>query len=529
MEKMCKKWLPYMFAVAQWCLTLYIRIDKLFFDYNQITKEIIVVKILYLFVLILLWNTVFKVCEEIKNKNIRYIRGIHFFLIYLGILMIFVVVLWPGTWSWDDANCIIGEHYYSWNPWQHIITAIYHEILLQILPFPGGIILLQNIIIASIVSYVIVILERDYNVKVISNKFLDYFIKLLPFFMPPVLMYQFSGYRMGIYIYIELFMLIMLIQIVDGKISNWKSLILFSAIVGIIATWRTESLFYIPFIGIAILIFNKKKFTLEKKIGCLCLMVLVFGGISKVQNHMLVNKSYNIVSIMRPCAELVRGANKEKDKDLLNDISKVLDLDVIYENDDSGEKLFWGTNVVKKNYSDNEYRDFLKAFIKLSFEYPQTVIKERWNLFIVASGITGQTTTNIDYSYHFFDDNNNNTSSQNMIEQNWLLNKPLSVNLRKHLIHILGLQIGDKVLFMKLVIWNAIIPLGVLLVTWIVTLSKKKWKEWWILTAILIRVPVVILSQPSGWIMYYLSFYLLGYVVLVYGLLKKKGDMCKNG
>ena len=171
----------------------------------------------------------------------------------------------------------------------------------------------------------------------------------------------------------------------------------------------------------------------------------------------------------------------------------------------------------------------MKAFIKLSFEYPQTVIKERWNLFIVASGITGQTTTNIDYSYHFFDDNNNNTSSQNMIEQNWLLNKPLSVNLRKHLIHILGLQIGDKVLFMKLVIWNAIIPLGVLLVTWIVTLSKKKWKEWWILTAILIRVPVVILSQPSGWIMYYLSFYLLGYVVLVYGLLKKKGDMCKNG
>ena len=87
------------------------------------------------------------------------------------------------------------------------------DILLQMLPFPGGFIILQNIIVAICVAFVVTNLENYYDIKEIKNKYVDIFIKTLPFYLPPILMYQFSEYRMGLYIYIELVMLVMIIGI----------------------------------------------------------------------------------------------------------------------------------------------------------------------------------------------------------------------------------------------------------------------------------------------------------------------------
>ena len=37
-----------------------------------------------------------------------------------------------------------------------------------------------------------------------------------------------------------------------------------------------------------------------------------------------------------------------------------------------------------------------------------------------------------------------------------------------------------------------------------------------LITSVIIRIPLVVLTQPSNWFMYFLSFYLLGYIVVVY-------------
>lgn len=92
--------------------------------------------------------------------------------------------------------------------------------LLQILPFPGGIIFLQNTIISLCVAFSVVKIEKVFGIPAISNPVLDIVIKLLPFLLPPILMYQFSGYRMGIYVYLELVMLVILIGLNKTK-SKW--------------------------------------------------------------------------------------------------------------------------------------------------------------------------------------------------------------------------------------------------------------------------------------------------------------------
>lgn len=530
MEKQTKYWLPYIIALIQWLITFIIQIDRIFFEYDQINVRVIVVKVLYLITLVLMWKIIFKVYDEVKNRNVYYIRGLKIFLIYFGILMMLLLILWPGTWSWDDASGIVAEHYYGWNPWQHIVTAIYHEVLLQILPFLGGLIILQNMIIAGIVAYFIINVEKYFDIPILKNKYVDILIKILPFMLPPILMHQFSGYRMGMYIYVELLMLIILVKIIQNKEIKWKLILLFAMLVGIVSTWRTESVFYIPFVLIIILVTDKRYLPFIKKVVCISFILLFFGLITKTQSIMLGNNSYNLISIIRPCTEIVRCADRDADQEALEEISKVFDINIIYEHpENNGEALFWNFDIVKNNYSEDDYNDFLRAFVKLCLKYSQVVIKERLGLFVVASGVTGKEYTNVDYSYSFYDEIANNINADSVKEQKWILNKPLFVNLRKKLIHALGIQIGKHALFLKKIIWNVLIPLMVLIIAWVLTIIEKRWKLWWVLSAILIRVPVVILSQPSGWIMYYLSFYLLGYVILVYGLLKKKGDMCKNG
>ena len=74
MEKQTKYWLPYIIALIQWLITSIIQIDRIFFEYDQINVRVIVVKVLYLITLVLMWKIIFKVYDEVKNRNVYYIR-----------------------------------------------------------------------------------------------------------------------------------------------------------------------------------------------------------------------------------------------------------------------------------------------------------------------------------------------------------------------------------------------------------------------------------------------------------------------
>ena len=69
---------------------------------------------------------------------------------------------------------------------------------------------------------------------------------------------------------------------------------------------------------------------------------------------------------------------------------------------------------------------------------------------------------------------------------------------------------------LRRIIWNAIIPELVLIYAWMKVCFKKEWYYFGILTAILSKLGIVVLTQPSNWFMYVLSFYLLGYVLAIF-------------
>ena len=85
-------------------------------------------------------------------------------------------------------------------------------------------------------------------------------------------------------------------------------------------------------------------------------------------------------------------------------------------------------------------------------------------------------------------------------------------------IHLLNIRKGSHIYKLRLVVWNAALPLMVLVYVWYKTIRKKEWFIFIIITSVVIKIPIVFLTQPSCWFMYFLSFYFLGYVMLIYGI-----------
>lgn len=542
MERMKKYWheskKAWVIAITQWFITTIMQVDRAFFTYDHETKKYIVIKALYLVFLVIFWGFVLSVRKKLKERDPYYKRAVQIFCVYFTLMMVLLLIVWPGTWSWDDLGTLSDIQWYnSFQPWQHIITGIYQDVMLQIFPFPGGIILLQNVIISICVAFSVTKLEQEYAIGMLKNTFLDILLKLIPFLLPPVLMYQFSGYRMGMYVYLELVMLVILLcSHRERGAWGWKHIILFCFLTMIVSTWRTESMVYIPCICILLCFFDKKVLPVSKKITSIVLVLLFFIGMNQWQNHELKNNNYEIISLMRPCVELVRVADHKTDSEELAAIDKVTDLKVIYDNPSkSGESIYWGTKCVRNrndnpddDYTDKDYKNYLKAFIKLSLKYPRVVIAERLNLFIRGSGITGQSYTNVVNAAQLFEENNGNSAANAILSRKLIANTPVFKYIRRASIYALGIQKnGIAIGWLQRIIWNAIIPILILACVWIKTLLQKNWQSWFICSVVLVRVPIVVLTQPSDWFMYLLSFYFLGYVVFVYVLWiyfsKKKG------
>lgn len=522
---------PIIVAIVQWFVTSCLQIDRLFFTYIYENKYFLTIKALYLVFLLIVWSFIFTAVKMIRTGNEIWKRGFFVFKVYFTCMMMLLLVLWPGTWAWDDIwtlNAI--STYGQWHAWQHVLTGIYYDVLLQILPFPGGIIFLQNVIISVCVAFVVTKLEYSFRIKRVKNVVVDIVVKLVPFMAPPILMYQFSGYRMGIYVYLELVMLVIFITTWKDK-QEWslKLLLFVSVLCVIVAAWRTESFLYIPLFCL-LSIFNKNVIVSNKrKVLSITICLIGFLGLNQLQNSELGDSNYKVISLLCPCAELVRAADSEADAKELAMIDKVADLEVIRDNPSlNGNALYWSTGCVRNlnddpedDYTEDDYKEFLKGVVKLSLKYPDVVASERWNIFIKGSGITGESSNNVNNAAALFEPDNGNSAAETTFAKGWVAYSPVYKRIRHLAISTLGIRKNDGTVIEWLyrIVWNAIIPEVILLYAWIKMLIKKKWFLAGIGTVVLGKLVLVALTQPCSMIMYLLSFYLLGYVFLVYAIL----------
>ncbi len=530
-RKIIKKYtLPFAIAFLQWGIWQIFGVGKRFLSFQPEDPYVWVQKGCFLCFLCLIWNFLFFFVRKVISGDNMAKRALQVFSVYFSILILMLVLLWPGCWYWDDIGVLASARNYDVLPWQHVLSSFFQTLFLQLVPTPGGVILVQLFTGAVIVSYAI----SEFEASFLGGRLLikwwlpDTLIKLIPFLLPPVVLYQYSGFRMGLYIFIEIFVLAFITGIsVRERNTGVIWLILFAFAVAVLSTWRTEGFLYAPVMILLISLQKKETLSASKKVLTAGVILLGIFMISSFQKDRAGDSNYSVVTILRPLCEVVRAADPVEDKELLQDIDAVVSTGMMLDNPEvNGEDLLWKYDLQIDGYTDEEYSAFMKAFAGLCMRHPKAVIKERVKVFIDTSAIHGRTNpTNVVGAYYLFDPEEQNDNQKEFTEWDAPLNRPVSSGLRQRFLLFLGCLNEDfSELITYRLVWDIIVPILVIIAVWVYLFIKKKGMLFTALAAVALRIPVLFLTAPATWTMYYLSFYLIGYVLLAAVLVMKANN-----
>lgn len=508
--------IPLIIAFIQFTLIMLFKFDKLFFDYSHYNLKILPIKLVLLSFLAISWCFVFNVKRQLKAKNSFYQRAFKIFCVYYSICLILMVLIWPGTWFWDDICTLENiKNYRSLFAWQHILTGLYLDILLNIIPTPGGAIVLQLGIISIIVSYVITKLEFSFNLPKFTHSYLDIIVKCIPFMLPPIILFQYSGYRIGIYMFLELCSIVMLVCS-KRENTDWSKtkFYTFVALCILVSTWRSEAALYLPLICILIFFVNKKVLSKVRKLKFIAIFFLGFSIVSFAQKILLGNDNYLIISICNISTELVHHMDRNKFKNELAIFDKFIPIAIIDKNPSmTGTDHFWNENV-KTNTTRQDLKEYIMAIIKLSFEYPTVVLHERNRYFWEA--MYGRQLWSIDTT-SVFDTNTKFNTGILYKNSKWIFKLPISTNLRKKFLETIFLKNQLNSIPAK-IMWNNFIPTVFLLIFTTALLVRKQWFYSAVLLIVLSKISIIYMTSPASLFMYFVSYYFLGYSVFMFSV-----------
>ena len=66
--------------------------------------------------------------------------------------LVILLIVWPGIWGNDDLAVLYLARTLQPNSWQHFLTSGAFILSLMFVPMPGGVVLVQNLLISGIVG-----------------------------------------------------------------------------------------------------------------------------------------------------------------------------------------------------------------------------------------------------------------------------------------------------------------------------------------------------------------------------------------
>lgn len=504
-----------------WLVYCILGLDLQFFEFKH-TKYRLVFLCLLIFlaiVLVRLFRRVFVEKDTFSRRFLLY-TGIN-----LAILSVFLLLLWPGTWSWDDVNVLNGTTTYFLSGWQHFFSSLAIIFSAYLLPSVGGIVFVQTVIIAFISGYVLALFETYF--LDCSNRFhkLALIIADLVFFLPPILIYDYSKFRSTLCSYLEILLFTLVLRFVkDTNFRNAKNYLFFFILLVLLASWRSENIYYAPFcffFFLFILGVRRWKSCLAIALAA-CIIVI---GIGKYNTSLVGNSDYSVMAVINQATVLARKAasdSSENNSEALERISRVLDLDrVLTEADKDGSTLYWQGATLE--YSEQDYNEFLKACVTLTIKYPLTFLQERFEMFWDSLGFNDKQSILSDSAIKIYQPGNSYSDA-------WGTDRPaLNVQLRESTIRFLSGLTADnsRTLFYHL-FWNLAPPIIVSILFVLVCLIKKKFLLFFLAFSCLCKLPIIFLTAPAPYFMYYLSIYLFGYLIFFFTLALLFNRKCKR-
>lgn len=454
-------------------------------------------KSLYLIWLAVFWKKAWGCLWGILKKNPVMVRRVIYGILYGAILTIMLILLWPGIWRTDEfgilGNVVPLQIYW----WQHFLTSIFYILSFMMIPIPTGVILIQIILVSAGFGYIAQSFEDRLQIK------WGGMLCLIPFCIPSVILFHLYPMRITLYALSELIFFWYIYDCTDkerGKITE-KQLIIFALGTALLSNWRSEGIYYAMLLPAVILLFFYKNFSKKQIFLFLISTILLTAGIYGIQSyglHKERNDAYEMTAYAQSLLPLVKRAYEDGDQDGLERADKVIDVDAVLlsaEEGRDGIDSFWAGEMTSKEYSPEEFAAFKKQYFKWIFRYFNVYLKERTYNFLTSWEQTKSTTDlydpdNIQFIYFL---------------QSFSTTRPIFPVLR-----------GKLITFMEKKIWCLFeIPIIIMICAMIHSIKKRK-KAGLLLGMILLRVPLVFITAPDNYFMYYYPFYLIGSVLGTY-------------
>jgi hypothetical protein len=180
---------------------------------------------------------------------------------------------------------------------------------------------------------------------------------------------------------------------------------------------------------------------------------------------------------------------------------------------------FWNGGV-RESFQKEDLDKFKREYWKFVVQNADTFIASRTRTMLAASGFSPLGYYPKDYITHYLKENKKDVGQVEITMSN-NLNMPLNNELRQRLIQLLSWSTSsDRVLSNVMIFWN-FIPIMMLVLFVLLRSKTLKSPLLWISLIVLFRIPLLFMTQPGSYFMYYYPLYLSGIFIVVLYVLEK--------
>lgn len=445
------------------------------------------------------------------EKSDKHKRILKYFSVYWGIMFVFLLLTWPGIFKGDEflilKDNLLLKIYYM----QHYLTNIFFVVCRLIIPNIVGITLMLITIISAIVSWIM------YNVENVLKRKKLVWLFLIPLLLFPVIDNNLFPLRNSIICYLLLVIIFKLILMYRKNEVNKKDIIVLTFITGFTVALKTEYIYIIPIICLMFIFLYKIKL---RKVLIVFLCMLFIIKIINIPQNDKTNNTYIMTAILNPLQNILASDNirdPKLEEDLKN-IDKLIDHKKLAKKASVTNIPAYFSEDFKRYATSEEKLDFIKSSVRLFVYNFDTFMKSRWETFKYTTGLVPN------YVNHTGHENPKewtiNLNHNNILDD--LKNTdPLFLNhdLRETVIKILNcrdLNDYEKTNFMHMFTYNVIPQIIMLIVVFVYSLIKKNKLYAWISILCFLQFPIIFLTAPAAFWMYYMPLYISANMFVMY-------------
>ena len=507
-------------AAVLWCLVT-LATDRLFFCYDWCTPAFFVYKGLFVLLAFAVVHGAVTLAGKIRRRDPFTMRWLRWMLPYLLVTLVVLLIVWPGCWGADDLTVLQQARTLEANSWQHFLTSAVFILCLMFLPLPGGVVLIQTLLIAGAVGCFLAAAETLAREKMPKAPARGWFALLyIPFLLPPVLLHDMQPFRATWSTWCELFAVFLLVWwYLGGRPVGKKQLAAFTVLGILTAAWRSENIYYVAAFPVLLAFLVHKKL-LRAAAAVLCAVVIAGGTLAAnaYTNRLMGGGwAYQQVALCYQAAALVQDADPQADAEALASIDKFFDVDTCRAQSTlHGPALRAAVCRIGGDVTQEDWSACTKAIVRLALKYPGSLLRERLGVFLNTVH-QNQTDSNQKIVFAatvlvYTDDPADMRDNQKDFLYNSIGAWPVNQTLRQDFIMSLSYR-TEFLGGLPAATWWMLPSFGLLAAAILVLLVRRRWMLFFAAGALAARIPLVFLTAPDTYFMYYLSPYMAGYIL----------------